>query len=197
MMYHDALSLWMDKDTQDYIKRVYPGMENRFVKPVGATCAGTRYAGSPPGNSPEHARAFDAYGFSDLKYAMSFNATLARIYPIGDPRRVFNQGTPAGLWHLMAETWTTVGAPSNARVAEDIAGWEVVCDKIIEAKGCIVPDDFFCTGHRARRIHGEGERKTKLRKRDRKSTMHQELPVHPGLKSAYGSPMGSSDVAAL
>ena len=187
----------MDKDTQDYIKRVYPGMENRFVKPVGATCAGTRYAGSPPGNSPEHARALDAYGFSDLKYAMSFNATLARIYPIGDPRRVFNQGTPAGLWHLMAETWTTVGAPSNARVAEDIAGWEVVCDKIIEAKGCIVPDDFFCTGHRARRIHGEGERKTKLRKRDRKSTMHQELPVHPGLKSAYGSLMGSTDVAAL
>ena len=66
-----------------------------------------------------------------------------------------------------------------------------------EAKGCIVPDENFRTGHRARRIHGEGERKTKLRKRDRKSTMHQELPVHPGLKSAYGSLMGSSDVAAL
>ena len=65
---------------------------------------------------------------------MSFNATLATIYPIGDPRRIFNQGTPAGLWHLMAETWTTVGAPSNSRVAEDTAGWEDVCDKIFEVK---------------------------------------------------------------
>ena len=97
----------------------------------------------------------------------------------------------------MAETWTTVGAASNARVAEDIAGWEVVCDKIIEAKGCFVPDEIFRTGHRARRIHGEEERMTKLRKRDRKSAMYQELPVHPGLKSAYGSLVGSSDVAAL
>ena len=128
---------------------------------------------------------------------MSFNATLATVYPIGDPRRIFNQGTPAGLWELMLETWATVGAPSNAHVAEDIAGWEVVCDKIIEAKGCIVPDEFFFrTGHRARRIHGEGERKTKLRKRDRKSAMHQELPVHPGLRSAYESLMGNSEVAA-
>ena len=71
-----------------------------------------------------------------------------------------------------------------------------MCDKIIEAKGCFVPDENFRISHRARRIHGEGERKTKLRKHDRKRTMHQEPPAHPGLKSAYGSLMGSSDVAA-
>ena len=34
-------------------------------------------------------------------------------------------------------------APSNFRVSDDIAGWEVLCDKIIEAKGCIVPDEIF------------------------------------------------------
>ena len=55
-------------------------------------------------------------------------------------------------------------------------------EKIIEAKGCIVPDENFRTGHRARKVHGEGVRKTKLRKRDRKNTMNLELPVHPGLK---------------
>jgi len=82
-------------------------------------------------------------------------------------------------------------APSNFHVSDDIAGWEVVCEKIIEAKGCIVPDENFRTGHRARRIYGEGERKTKLMKRDRKRTIQQELPVHPGLKSAYESLMGS------
>jgi hypothetical protein len=60
-----------------------------------------------------------------------------------------------------------------------------VCDKIIEAKGCIVPDKNFRTGRRARKIHGEGECKTKLRKRERKSTYLLRLSVNPALKGAY------------
>ena len=35
----------------------------------------------------------------------------------------------------MEQTWTVVGVPTNARITEDISGWERVCDKIIEAKG--------------------------------------------------------------
>ena len=73
---------------------------------------------------------------------MSFNATLATIYPIGDPRLILNQDTPAGLWHLMAETWTTVGAPRNARAVEEIARCEVVYDKTIEAKGALCQTKF-------------------------------------------------------
>ena len=92
------------------------------------------------------------------------------MYPYGDPRRIFGQGTPKEVWHLMTETWAVVGASSNARITKDISGWERVCDKIIEAKGTIVPDENFRTGRRARKMHGEGDRKTKLRKRDRKST---------------------------
>ena len=42
----------------------------------------------------------------------------------------------------MEETWTVVGVPTNARITEGISGWERVCDKIIEAKGCIVPDEI-------------------------------------------------------
>jgi len=62
--------------------------------------------------------------------------------------------------------------------------------KIIEAKGTIVLDENFRTGRRARKMHGEGDRKTKLRKRDRKSTHLLELPVHPALKGAYAILMG-------
>ena len=40
-------------------------------------------------------------------------------------------------------------------------------------------DENFQTGRRARKTHVEGDRKTKLRKRDRKSTHLLELPVHP------------------
>ena len=82
--------------------------------------------------------------------------TPPSVYPFGDSRRIFCQGTPKEVWYLMVETWTVVGAPSNARIAEDISGWERVCDKIIEAKGTIVPDENFRTGRRARKMHGEG-----------------------------------------
>jgi hypothetical protein len=121
---------------------------------------------------------------------MCFNCALSWVYPYGDPRRIFGQGTPKEVWHLMVETWTVVGAPSNARITEDISGWERVCDKIIEAGGTIVLDENFRTGRRARKMHGEGDRKTKLRKRDRKSTHLLELPVHPALKGAYAILMG-------
>lgn len=65
-----------------------------------------------------------------------------------------------------------------------------MCDKIIEAKGTIVLDENLRTGRRARKMHGEGDRKTKPRKRDRKSTHLLELPVHPVLKGAYAILMG-------
>jgi hypothetical protein len=80
--------------------------------------------------------------------------------------------------------------PSNARITKDISGWERVCDKTIEAKGTIVLDENFRTGRRVRKIHGEGDRKIKLRKRDRKSTHLLELPVHPALKGANAILMG-------
>jgi hypothetical protein len=65
-----------------------------------------------------------------------------------------------------------------------------VCDKIIEANGCIVPDEDFRTGRRARKMHGEGGRKTKLRKRDRKIAHLLDLPVHPALIGAYEDLLG-------
>jgi len=111
--------------------------------------------------------------------------STARHCPYGDARRIFGQGTPKEVWHLMEQTWTAVGVPTNARITEDFSGWERVCGKIIEAKGTIVPDENFRTGRRARKMHGDGERKTKLRKRDRKSTHLLDLPVNPALMGAY------------
>ena len=121
---------------------------------------------------------------------MCFNCALSSMFSYGDPRRIFNQGTPRQVWHLMMETWTVVGAPSNARITEHISGWERVCEKIIEANGTIVLDENFRTGRRARKIHGEGNRKTKLRKREGKSTLSLALPIHPALMGAYEILMG-------
>ena len=184
------LAQWDEGEAQAYLEVKYPGWAARFIKPVGTTCAGTIYKDKPPGNSPENARGLDSYGFADLENAMCFNCALSSVYPYGDPRRIFNQGTPRQVWDLMMETWTVVGAPSNARITEDISGWERVCEKIIEANGTIVLDENFRTGRRARKIHGEGDRKTKLRKRECKSTLSLALPVHPALMGAYEILMG-------
>ena len=90
----------------------------------------------------------------------------------------------------MIATWTAVEAPSDARITEDISGWERLYDKIIEAKSTIVLDENFRTGWRARKIHGEGDRKTKLRKREGRRKHLLELPIHPALKGAYEILMG-------
>ena len=65
--------------------------------------------------------------------------------------------TPKEVWYLMEQTCTVVGVPTNARITEDISRWEWVRDKIIEAKGFIVPDEDFRAGRRARKMHGEGD----------------------------------------
>ena len=103
-MFHDALAQWNEDEAQLYIKNRYPGFENRFIKPVGTTCAGTIYNDMVPGNSPENARGLDFFGFADLEYAMCFNCALAWHYPYGDARRIFGQGTPKEVWHLMEQT---------------------------------------------------------------------------------------------
>jgi hypothetical protein len=121
---------------------------------------------------------------------MCFNCALAWHYDYGDPRRIFVQGTPMEVWYFMEQTWAAVGVPTNARIPEGISGWERMCDKIIEAKGCITPDENYRAGRRVRKMHGEGRRYTRLRKRDRKTTRPLDLPVHPALKGGYEDLLG-------
>jgi hypothetical protein len=90
-----------------------------------------------------------------------------------------------------------VGVSTNSRIPEAISGLERVLKKFIEAKGCVVPDENFRTGRRARKMHGEGEEKTKLRKRDRKTTHPLDLPAHPALKGAYEDLMGPEGDGAV
>ena len=112
-MFHDALAQWNEDEAQLYIKTRYPGFENRFIKPVGTTCAGTIYHDIVPGNSSENAWGLDSFGFADLEYVMCFNCALAWQYPYGDARRIFGQGTPKEVWHLMEQTWTVVASPQT------------------------------------------------------------------------------------
>ena len=96
LMFHDAPAQWNEDEAQLYIKTRYPGFENRFIKPVGTTCAGTTYHNMVPGNSPENARALDSFGFADLEYAMCFNCALSWVYPIRRPPPDLQPGDTQG-----------------------------------------------------------------------------------------------------
>jgi hypothetical protein len=41
MLLHDALAQCNEGEAQAYLEVKYPGWAARFIKPVGATCAGT------------------------------------------------------------------------------------------------------------------------------------------------------------
>ena len=85
---------------------------------------------------------------------MSLNLSLASVFPFGDPRRIFSQGTPKEVFKLMKETWEHC-APTRERMEEDMLNWSRVCDKIIEAKGVMVPDMNFRSGRRLLREDGK------------------------------------------
>ena len=85
---------------------------------------------------------------------MSLNLSLASVFPFGDPHRIFSQGTPKEVFKLMKDTWEHC-APTRERMEEDMLNWSRVCDKIIEAKGVMVPDMNFRSGRRLLREDGK------------------------------------------
>ena len=97
----------------------------------------------------------------------------------------------------MSECWNHC-APTPDRVKEDILRWPIVCGKIIEAGGAVVPELNFRSGRRVVRIdHKPGVTRTsKLRTRDRVGTILLELTLHPRLKDAERLLLGDAPDAA-
>jgi len=70
-----------------------------------------------------------------------------------------------------------------------------VLDKIIEAKGGVVPDEFYRTGRRYRRVDDKGDCTRKPSVRQRKATLVAK-PYHPELAAAYASLMDPASARA-
>ena len=184
--------------TQEHFAKKYPLLKDRIIVPVGTSRVGTTAKRrGPPGNSPENARATDSFSFADLEHSMNFNHALACVYPYGDARRIFGQGTPNEVWHLMNECCFHC-APAPERIKEDILGWKGVAQQIVDAKGAMVPDLDFRSGRRLLRIdnktgpNGSTMRKTKAKKRDRKDKVAQELTYHLQLKGTVDPQLKSN-----
>jgi hypothetical protein len=65
---------------------------------------------------------------------------------------------------------------------EDVLKIEKVLRFIIEAEGAVVPDEFYRTGRRCRRVDAKGDCEHKPAKRQRKETLVAR-PCHSALEA--------------
>jgi hypothetical protein len=103
-------------------------------------------------------------------------------------------GTPREVAISMRRAWEM--EPTSARIIEDIAALPRVIDKIIDAKGCVVPDEFLRTGRRARRADDSGDLKNNRRSRQQKATL-TAAPIHPDHQDAYNFLLNKADGVLL
>ena len=97
-----------------------------------------------------------------------------------DPKR-FNTGTPAQMLSSVLRTWQV--SPTSERIVEDISAMPRRLDRIIEAKGAVVPDLFFRTGRRHIGVF-KVELKNKPRKRQRTAT-NTAKELHPDAQESW------------
>ena len=191
MIYHDALSTFVEKECQDYIRSI--GWYHRFIRCMNDTNADTRYEGKLVGNSPELCQALDAYGFSDLTNSIVFHTAVTSVYERDDPRR-FKMSTRAEVEKTMKKCWEV--EPTAERIKQDILSLPRVLEIIIEHRGCVVPDEFTRHGKRYQQVDGKGDCKNKPKARQRKDTQTCR-PLHPDAVEAYEIIMNDDDVNQL
>jgi hypothetical protein len=184
VIFHDGLSAWWEKGAQEHMKA--RGFEHRQIRNITAN-KGTRYEGKIVGDSPEICRSLDAHGFADFKAAILAYASFTSIYQVDDPRR-FKLGTPEQVFSSMERAW--VVAPTSKRIVEDITGLPRILEKIIEFKGCVVPDEGLRHGRRleekwesVQAARKKGLQK-KAVKKQRKETIVSSYPMHPHVTEA-------------
>jgi len=182
-IFHDGLSAWWEAGAQTHLRA--RGFEHRQIRNITAN-TGTRYEGKIVGDSPEMCRALDFHGFADLKAAILSYVSFTSYYDNDDPQK-FNLGTPDAVFSSIERAFSV--APTSKRIVEDIIALPMVLDKIIEYKGCVVPDEALRHGRRLENNWesakpGKGPLKNKPRSFQRIETPTSSVPPHPDVERA-------------
>ena len=167
--FHVGQGKWLTPETQAYIKAL--GFEFRQMRIMHSTCAEVHalYKWELVGDSPELCRGPDAHGFADFDAAVSLNCSLASAEESGNMlREAWDMGDPERLFSFFAKAWVEC-APTSERFIQDLMHMAELLDKAMEAKGCVVPDDFLRSGRRARRRDDKGMYTRRVTKRQRKT----------------------------
>lgn len=94
---------------------------------------------------------------------------------------------PSEVWSSVVRCWEI--CPTSDRIIADIEALPRVLDKIIQAKGCVVPDEFLRTGRRSRSSDGKRLLKSKPRASQRTSTNNASI-YHPDVVEAKNMLLG-------
>jgi hypothetical protein len=168
-IFHDGLKAWWEKEAQEHLDNLgFRDRQFRCLHPTNADLPA--YREKVAGDSPELMRGLDSHGFSDFIRCIEQHTALTVDYLDDDPRK-FKIGTPNEVWNTMERCWSI--EPRSSRIVEDILGLPRVLDKIIENSGCVVPDEGFRNGVRAKSHDGKKILKRKPLARQRISTQKQ------------------------
>ena len=177
-IFHDGLTAWWEPEAQAYIKKL--NFQDRQLRSLPPTNAGTRYAFKLPGNSPEICRGLDSFGFAHLQRSVKLHTSLTSVLKADHPCR-FNMGTVHEVESTLRRVWTV--APTSEQIVADIQGFPHVVQKIIDARGCVVPDEDFRGGRRELRKDGKGKLAGRKRSRSQIAT-NTDLILHADCQPA-------------
>ena len=141
VIYHDALSQWWEKSTQEYIAS--RGFKDRQWKSNAETdkVISKYYVGKLMGDSPE-CMPLDSSLFSDQIENVA-ELVVGTALLEGDER--FTMATPNKAWTTMVAAW---GMLKSDRIIQDIDRFVPALDAIIAAEGAYVSDKDLRNGHR-------------------------------------------------
>ena len=103
-------------------------------------------------------------------------------------------GTPTELWRSMERAWTV--EPTSARIVEDIQAFPRVLEKIIQRRGCVVPDEDLRTGRRCTALYRDDKELKKKPRASQRTHTQTRPPLHPDCQEAYDSLLQSARAAA-
>ena len=119
----------------------------------------------------------DRHLFNDVKLATTRDVSLTRMLP-NDDNRKFWFNTPKRAFQSLAKTWQY--SPPPSRVVEDIFGFYISIDLVVESKGTFV--DLNVRNGRRLLNFGTGSESTKQRARPTRSkeaSMEKLQDLHP------------------
>jgi len=147
MIWHDALSILWEKNTQAWLKTLKCPIEgwpertwaDRFIKLRGKynDMVVKRYKDCLPGDSPE-LMPLDCHLFADIKEGTARNVALTFFLNDEDPRKYSMRG-PNHVYRSINRT-IKAGCPDPTRIVEDCEGIIKNIDRIIAADGCYISD---------------------------------------------------------
>ena len=129
------------------------------------------------GDSSPEFMPLDRHLFNDVKLATTRNVSLTRMLP-NDDNTKFWFNTPKRVFQSLAKTWQY--SPTHSRIVEDIFGFYISIDLVVESKGIFV--DLNVRNGRRLLNFGTGSESTKQRARPTRSkeaSMEKLQDLHP------------------